>query len=333
MVPGHDGRVVRPTLVVAAGLIALAACSNGSNTGVEGDNCVGNSCSHGTTGKVFEVTGGASSSGGSGTSGGASSAGSASSNGSSSGGTLGTSSGGGSSGGQTITCSNITAFTGDGGFCPGTWYGTRYADLGTCAEIVGATVEALDQNAVPIASATTDATGDFVFCLPAGSVYTPYVQAAGYPPSYLAQQNAPPRPEWIGLVSTGTLAVVTGIQSYNSADGVVAVFFHSSAACQDQSGWNVTLQLPDGGALPDGGYEMLYLDPDDLPDPDLTATTSSGSAIALNVDTTLVTYVAVSISNPDAGACGDQSAELGGTGLVYVEGNALSYFAPYLDAP
>jgi hypothetical protein len=327
-------------LALAAGtaLAALAACTGESGTGVDG--CTGNSCNHGTTGRSQDSAGGSSSGSGSGngsSSGGSS--GAASTSGSSSGSVSGTSSSpssGGSSGGNSITCSNITAFVWDGGSCPTSWYGTRFADLGTCAPIAGATVEALGVNGAPIsgASATTDGTGDFAFCLPAGSIYTPYLQAANYPPSYLAQQNGPPPQEWIGLVSTDTLGAVSGFLAgnFDASKGVLAVFFstYTHPTCNDQSGWSVTLSLPDGGAFPDGGYLISYLGNSGLPDSSLTATTTSGSAIAYDIDTSISNYVAVSVSNPDAGVCEVQIAQFGETGLVYVAGNALSYFAPHL---
>ncbi len=246
---------MRPALALSVGMVALAACSSGSTTGVEG-GCVGNGCSHGTTGRSLTTVAGSASSSGSGSSSGGSSGVASSSGGTSSGGTsgsssAGSSSGGSSSGGETITCANITGFVWDGGACPTSWYGTRFADLGTCAPIVGATVEALGSNGVPISggSATTDATGDFAFCLPAGSVYTPFVQAADYPPSYLAQQNGPPPNEWIGLVSTDSLGAVTGLLGggYDPSRGVVAVFFQSDSACKNQAGWSVTLFLPATG--------------------------------------------------------------------------------------
>jgi hypothetical protein len=323
------------------GAWVLAACTTESGTGVEG-NCVGSACNHGTTGRTFQSGGASSGKGGNsgGSTGAASSSGSSSSGASSSSsGSSSSSSGsgsGGSSGGDSVTCSNITGFVWDGGSCQTSWYGTRFADLGTCAPLVGATVETLDPNGVPISggSATTDATGEFLVCLPPGSVYTPYVQAANYPPSYLSQQKGPPPQEWVGLISTDTLGAVTAFLggNYNGALGVVAVFFQAGGGCV-QSGWNVALSLPDGGAFPDAGFELRYLDSSDLPDPNLTATSTSGSAIFYNIDTSISSYVGVSVTSAaDAGGCQDRFGEYNETGLVYVAGNALSYFVPFIAA-
>ena len=96
------------------------------------------------------------------------------------------------------------------------------------------------------------------------------------------------------------------------------------------AGWSFGLTLPDGGPVPDGGYQVIYLGSGGLPDPLATATSTPGTGLIYNLDPSISNFFVVSAINPDAGAtCPSDNAALGLTGRVFVGGDDVT-IAPFL---
>jgi hypothetical protein len=114
-------------------------------------------------------------------------------------------------------------------------------------------------------------------------------------------------------------------------EGAIVVAKVVANDCADSiPGWSFALALPDGGPLPDGGYQLLYFEPGFTPAPGGgTATTKTGTAMFYNIDPTLSSFLTFAATNPDAGSCQPMNAELGFTGRVYVTGGGVT-IAPVL---
>ncbi len=342
---------LRAAAVALLGLSTLFACfstpsnvgdSEGAGGGAGG--CVGAGCKHGDNGGVGSAAGsstGGGSTGAASSAGGSSGGNSGASVGSSTGGSGGGSSSGGSSsvgggssgnGDQLFTCGQTQAFTGDGGSLCGDsdWFATKLIDLETCNPLGGVAVQAIGGDGVPISgsSATSAAgTGVFVVCVPAQEPVTMSFNLTGYPQTYYSESLGTEDLDWIGMLDNDVITEVTNFipGGVNLSLGTVAVFFSTRATGCPVDNWAITLNLPDGGALADGGYDLVYMDGNSIPETSLTATSGSGIAILYNIDTSATNFFEVVPTTPDAGACYPRNMEEGYTGRIYVTGNAVSY--------
>jgi hypothetical protein len=311
----------------------LLGCLSASTTGVAGSpgGCKGEGCAHGGA-ITGAVAGGGSSGGVSGSGGGSTGSGGGSSSGTAgTTGALGSSSGGSSGssgGGSNGIC--VPVPLPDGGGCANGAFVSAVDDLFSCAPIVGATVQALDADGLPLSgSVTTAADGTFVLCGPLGSAFTPSFSAPSYPTTYYPEMQA-------GLASSlSDLDLITSDDvdalgafapgGFDSSLGMVLVHMNSSSACPNPSGWSFSLTGVDGGSLPDGGYLEVYLGASDAPDPSLTATSTEGVAFFYNIDTEATNYFEVSWSNPDAGGCAPILRTAFYTGRLYIQDNSTSF--------
>jgi hypothetical protein len=157
------------------------------------------------------------------------------------------------------------------------------------------------------------------------------LQAASYLPTYTAEMVDPEDFELsqIGLFSSAGLQAFEGFIPGGTAPntaGVILKVTGSGKPCDRlRWGWTFGLTLPDGGAIPDGGYQSLYLGTSDLPDPTLTATSTVGLAMLYNIDPALSDFFVVTATNPDAGSCPPQNLAAGFTGRVFVSAGAVTY--------
>ncbi len=291
-------------------------------------SCVGVGCHHG-------IEGG---SGGSGSS-------SSSSMGSTSSGSVGSSVGGSSSSGSSVGGSSSSGGVDAGANCPAFFLASQIVDIATRMGLVGATISAvgLDGATIAGASASTDANGNFVICVPANVAFSIQITAQGYPDSVLenvlmtAETQGAFFTKGIPLVSNQDLAVLGNVVPYDPAKGAVLVSVNSlsgGAPCQDASGWELSVALPDGGTLPDGGalpFSRIYMGADFFPDATLQVTASNGDAFIYDIDPTitdLVALVAVN-TNPDAGECPDINAQVGLQSTAPIATQVLT-FAPII---
>ena len=219
----------------------------------------------------------------------------------------------------------------DGGGCPNGSYVSDFVDALTCDPVVGATVQALNADSVPVSGTVlTAADGTFVLCAPPGSGFTPFLSAPTYETMYFAELRGGANTNlyFIEAISTEDLgalgAFVPG--GYQASQGAMFLSINTSANCPDASGWSVSLTLPDGGALADGGYFTAYLGASGFPDATLTATSAAGGAFIYDVDLTGGNYFAVAGSSPDAGACAFVLTGDGAfyTGRVYLTANSVT---------
>jgi hypothetical protein len=215
---------------------------------------------------------------------------------------------------------------------------SQLVDILDCTTIDGATVEALDPNGVPISgsAATTNSTnGSFFLCGPEGQPFTITATAAGYPTAYFAELAGASAQDVVqlGMLSNTSLSVVGGIVpgGVDPSKGMVVVKVSNTVNCDAQvAGWTLGITLPDGGNLPDGGYQMAYGGQAGLPQPGLTETSSAGAAIFYDIDPVLSDFFVITYQNPDAGACESTDPTLGFTGRIYVAGGAVSAFPVFL---
>ena len=154
------------------------------------------------------------------------------------------------------------------------------------------------------------------------------VTAPGYPTTYYAEMlnaNAGFFTQ-LGSVSSDELnAVGAFVPGGVIANRAIVVAQMAAVNCiKDRGGWSFSIALADGGLFPDGGYQLLYLGSNDLPDPTVTATSKNGGAVFYNVDPSLSDFVVISAENPDAGACEPLNASIGMTGRVYVAGGSAA---------
>jgi hypothetical protein len=327
------------TAVAILGACSLAGCfsttqegsgvlSSGGAGGAGG--CVGTSCHKGIGG---------------GSGGGAGSTGAAAagtSGGSSAGGTSGGDSGGGSgsNGGTTAAFSVSDGGLDAGVSCPDVYLASTVIDIQSQEPIVGATISAFGLNGVPIqgASAATQADGSFVVCVPSNVTFSLEFTATGYQASVL-EDTLLTKSETvvffyngIPLVPQELMAVVEGFVPgvFNTSQGAVLVSVNSlsgTAPCQNASGWQLSLSQLDGGALPDGGFQMVYLSSSLLPSPGLQVTASNGDALFYDIDPNLVGRVAIQAvdTNADAGECPIVSDQIGLQGTALVAGQLLTF--------
>ncbi len=195
-------------------------------------------------------------------------------------------------------------------------------DLATCGAVCGATVTLLDQNGAPIsgASALSNATTGVVeICLPGDYTYTPTVSATGYPLFYYGEiQTQLSEPlTGLGMLSNSSVAAFGSLFSgYSSTGDTLVIFTYTYGQCPDSSGWNVSLALPDGGAWP-SSYTAYYSEAGTgYPSSALTATSSYGVAVLVDVDPTVSPVAQLVFTNPDAGACPSINREIGFTGRI-----------------
>jgi len=210
---------------------------------------------------------------------------------------------------------------------------SQLVDAVACTVISGASISGVGTDGIPypLASATSGANGTFYLCSPEGNAVTIEAIAGGYPTTYIAEVD----PIFVQgivqvpLISTDTINTVTPLfpgRPYDQALGTLIVKTNTGNNCkQANAGWTVTLSFPDGGSLPDGGYEFVYGDATGIPDPTVTET-ESGFVYFYNIDPTLGDFFRISYENADAGFCQPQNDTVGITGRVYVAGNAMSFF-------
>ena len=223
--------------------------------------------------------------------------------------------------------------------CPsGVALASQVIDGTNCVPLPGAVVAALGANGAPLqsASAVADANGAFAFCVPYATPFTVTATATGYLTTYVAEVSLaadggdqPPMSQ-IAMVEQNFLAAFGSLVpgGYDPTKGFgVAAIAGTDACLAASTGWTISLSLPDGGAIEDGGYTLMYLAVDKLPDSTLTETTSRGAAVMLNI--AFSGYLLMDATNPDAGACPLINAQLGYTGRILVGANFGS-FAPFI---
>jgi hypothetical protein len=325
--------------LVALPVLAASGCFQPASTAPVSDDPSGSQAGH------HGSTAGGGSSGRASSTNAASGAstGSSSGTGTSGGSSVGASNGGGSSGGSSsggglagdYTCPAVAvppvAVSCSSGAID---FSSQLVELIECTTVDGAIVQALDPNGVPYANAsavTSSTNGTFGICLPAGVPFTFELTAATYPTTYLAELDGTQTQNvtQLGLVSDEFFSVVAGLVpgGLDMTRGTVIVKVDTSLACDmAQAGWTVGIELPDGGSLPDGGYELVYISGPGVPQVGLTATQISGGAVFYNIDPSLSDFFVMTYTNPDAGACEPVNASVGYTGRVYVGGNAVSFF-------
>jgi hypothetical protein len=153
----------------------------------------------------------------------------------------------------------------------------------------------------------------------------------GYPTTYLAELEGVSAAciVQVGLISNSFITVLNGLVpgGLEQNKGMVIIKVTNSLTCDDAlAGWTFGISLPDGGNLPDGGYQLVFTSPTGTPDPSLTVTSTSGGALFYDIDPLLSDFFVISAENADAGACISQNASYGFTGRVLVGGNAVSIF-------
>jgi hypothetical protein len=323
-------------IAVLSGLIACSTPpttgdSEGAGGGV-GGGCVGTSCRHGDSagGNVSSSSGASGGSSGGLANGGTSTGGS--SGGSTSGGAAGGSSSTGGGGDQLYTCETTQGYTGDGGYLcgDGGWFASELIDLVSCDPLGGVALQAIGADGVPItgASATSDATtGVFALCVPEQEPLTMSFSLANYPQTYYQESLGTEQIDWIGMLDNSTINEIATFfpGGVDPSGGIVGIFFSTGNSGCAIDNWGVALTLPDGGAIPDGGAALVYLDPMSIPEPSLTSTSGAGIAVFYNIDTTTTSFFQVTTTNLDAGACAPQNAADGFTGRVFVGSGAVTY--------
>ena len=330
-------------VVLALALSGLLACSGSSvqvagGTGGRSSSCVGEACKRssgagGTSTANASSTRASSSSGGTSTStaSGASTGGSSGAADGGDAGCGGLSNTGDADAGSTaaFSCPNVPGYDGSGdALCgDGGWYSGRFYNLATCALLGGATLQAIAADGVPISGAGTvsDPCGGFLFCVPGLAPLTVSFSLAGYPPSYLGETLGTQQLGQNALISTGTedalAAFATG--GIEAKLGVLTVNLYSDSSCLI-SGWSVALSYADGGPVPDGGAQLVYLASNDFPDPSLTSTSALGTAIFYNIDTSAQSYFRVDLIDLDGG-CVAPGLAAGVTGRFFVTGGGVTY--------
>jgi hypothetical protein len=288
-----------------------------------------------------------SSSGSSGTGSGSGSSGSGSSgSGSSGSGSTGSSSGGSSSSGNPgglLACPN--------GFhtgCAAPICSTVY-DYGDGSPEEGVTLTLMSPDGVPLSGTgnqdSSKSDGSFYLCAPVNTPF--YVEAtlAGYQNSESPILNEPGGPDTFFGDFYGTFAVISnsdlgafGFVLSNptlvQADAMIVVLIAGDylQECNpggEGAGSSVSVSLPDGGTLSDGGnlpYAVAYIE-GDFPNSNLTATTDAGSAILYNIDPTLTNgsvVVTISSTTFPAGCLVPAFSNNDMTGLVPVSESSFS---------
>jgi hypothetical protein len=156
------------------------------------------------------------------------------------------------------------------------------------------------------------------------------VSAAGYPTSYYAEllNSVVSSVSQTAIISTSSLGIMGSLLPGGIEPGMATVLVKvlATGACSSElAGWTLAVGLPDGGALTDGGYRLVYLGPTGIPDPSATATSKTGIGVVYDIDPSLSSFLVVEATNPDAGSCQVISDAAGFTGRVYVSGDAVSF--------
>jgi hypothetical protein len=213
----------------------------------------------------------------------------------------------------------------------GVSFSSQLVDVFSCTAIAGAAIEALDANGVPFpgVAATTLGNGAFAICPPADSPFTVQMVAAGYPTSYFAELTSGSLGylAQVGLLSTGELGAVGGTfpGGLQSGTATVVARVAGSGVCNGElAGWSLEVSLPDGGAEPDGGCQIVYLGSSYLPANGATATQKGGYGVVYDIDPTASNFLTLGATNPDAGVCPVENAAKGLTGRVFVAPNSLT---------
>jgi hypothetical protein len=322
------------TTVGLLGTCGLIGCFNTlqQGTGVESPEtgCVGN-CHHGSVAGSGATRGGSSSGSAASTTGGGSSSAassSASAGGSSSSGSV-QSSGGSSSGGSSGGA--------DAGIdCPQLYVASTLTDVAGETPIAGATVSAvgLDGVTLPGAQAKSQADGFIALCVPPNVEFSLTVTATGYPETILedviliTSETLSFGGHGMSLLSDNDLGAFSALVPVNQAMGTLLVSVNSATGdksdpCYDSSGWQISITVPDGGAVP---HQQVYIDNTFLPNPTLTSTESQGDAFFYDIDTSVTDRVAIVAinTNADAGVCPNINAQIGLQGTALVEPQAIT---------
>jgi hypothetical protein len=165
--------------------------------------------------------------------------------------------------------------------------------------------------------------------MPLNSPFSIQASAALYPPTYYAE---------LINTSVGYLAQMPAISSsslaafgtffpggFESNAAAVLVKLTGAGACRtQQTGWTFQVALPDGGPVPDGGYDLIYLGSSGLPDPTATETSMTGAALIYNIDPSISDFLDVTPMGPDGGDCPPTNASVGFTGRVFIIGGAVT---------
>ena len=206
----------------------------------------------------------------------------------------------------------------------GSSFASQVVDIIECLPLGGAAIAAIGSDGVPVSGAvgTSATNGSFEVCLPANTTFSLQMTAPSYPTTYFAEMLNADAGFFtqVGSVSTAELnavgAFVPGGVIPNRA--IVVAQMAGTACIKQRAGWSFQITLPDGGAFPDGGYQLLYLGTNDLPDPMAETTATNGGAVFYNIDPSVSDFVVISAENPDAGACEPINSSIGMTGRVYV---------------
>lgn len=213
---------------------------------------------------------------------------------------------------------------------------SQAVDLFECMGIAAASVIAFDANGVwgDGIGATTQSDGTFAVCLSGARAFSLEISAANYPTTFYAELSSVSAIgiSQIGLLSVDVLDALAAFLpgGLNSVRALIWVSFLGSACQGDYAGWSLSLTLPDGGALPDGGGgSIIYFAPNNIPSANATATSSNGLAMIYDVDPTISDFLVLRANKSDAGSCSPINASRGFTGRVAVAAGAVT-FAPIL---
>jgi hypothetical protein len=187
---------------------------------------------------------------------------------------------------------------------------------------------------VPVAgaAASSGSDGAFAICLPEGNAFSIQMTAMGYPTTYYAEMLDTDAGyiAQMAALSSETLAALSPIFGFDLTQGLVVAKVTGSICRQQEAGWSFAVTLPDGGPVPDGGYQIAYLSSMELPDMGATATSVGGAALIYNIDTSISDFLAITVTNPDAGSCLPQNTSYGFTGRVFVAGGGSATLDPLL---
>jgi len=224
--------------------------------------------------------------------------------------------------------------------CPssGEAFPCQTVDFLQCTPVANANIQAIAPDGVPYSgvAATTNAMGAFDVCLPKDQPFTIEVTGSGYPTTYLPELDglSDDGLGQIPLIGEDEVGALTSLVpgGYQSNQGLIILKIDSTGPCDTQlGGWSLSLQLPDGGSFPDGGYSVVYMGSSPVPDPTATSTSTLGLALIYNIDTSLSNFV-VPVAESPAGntSCQPLNAQLGFTGRIYITGNSGSLFTVLL---
>jgi hypothetical protein len=183
------------------------------------------------------------------------------------------------------------------------------------------------------AAATAQSNGNFAICLPSGSPFSIQIQAASYPTTYYAEMLDPSSGGFaqMAMLSNGEIQAFGGLfpGGENPNTALVVAKMTGDVCFPNLGGWTFDLALPDGGAIADGGYQLIYLDSSGVPDPTNTVTSSKGAALFYNLDPSLSGFLTLTATTPDAGSCQIINMGLGFTGRIFVAGGSITV-VPFL---